>query len=504
MTSSAGKRRSNRVGSVLIANRGEIAVRVIRACRDLGLRAVAIYSDADRNALHVRRADEAYRVGPAPASESYLNAPRILEIAQEAGCEAIHPGYGFLAENAEFARLVERRGLIWVGPPPEAMERVGDKLAARRTAQREGVPTVPGVYEPIRTLKEAVQAAQEVGYPLLLKAAAGGGGKGMRLVSDEQELKTSFERAVSEVEQAFGDPSVYLERYVPKAKHIEVQILVDHHGNAVHLYERECSVQRRYQKLIEETPAPRLPPRQREEMGQAALAIAKAVGYRNAGTVEFLYDVEQERFYFLEVNARIQVEHPITEMTTGVDLVQWQLRIAQGEPLGFRQQDVQPRGAAMEFRIYAEDPDQDFLPSTGRLEELLWPSGPGIRVDTGVERGDLVSPYYDPLLAKLIVHGESREEAIERARNALEGTLIAGVATTVGFHWETLCDERFLQGVYTTDFVATRKRQGLSPQERALLAAVAALKYEQERRRIREALQGSAQDQETLWKWAPS
>ncbi len=487
---------------MLIANRGEIAVRVIRACRALGLRAVAIYSDADRDALHVRLADEAHRVGPAPASESYLNAPKILEIAHEAGCEAVHPGYGFLAESAEFARLVERQGLLWVGPPPEAMELVGDKLAARRTAQREGVPTVPGVYEPLRTLEEAREAAQEVGYPLLLKAAAGGGGKGMRLVSDEQELKNSFARAVSEVEQAFGDPSVYVERYVPKAKHIEVQILADHHGNAVHLYERECSVQRRYQKLIEETPAPLLSPKQREEMGQAALAIARAVGYRNAGTVEFLYDVERKEFYFLEVNARIQVEHPITEMATGIDLVQWQLRIARGEPLDFAQPDVRPRGAAIEFRIYAEDPDQNFLPSTGRIRELLWPSGPGIRVDAGVERGDRVSPYYDPLLAKLIVGGESREEAIERARRALEETIVVGVATTVAFHRETLEDERFLQGSYTTDFVATLKPQGLSPQERALLAAAAALAYEQERRALREALQSSAKAQEALWKWA--
>jgi len=488
---------------VLIANRGEIAVRVIRACRDLGLRAVVIYSDADREALHVRLADEAYRVGPAPAPESYLNTHKILEIAREAGCEAIHPGYGFLAENAEFARLVERSGLLWVGPPPEAMELVGDKLAARRTAQREGVPTVPGVYKPLRTLEEALQAAKEVGYPLLLKAAAGGGGKGMRLVSDERELKSSFERAVSEVEQAFGDPSVYLERYVPRAKHIEVQILADQHGNAVHLYERECSVQRRYQKLIEETPAPLLPPKQREEMGEAALTIAKAVGYQNAGTVEFLYDVEQKRFYFLEVNARIQVEHPITEMTTGVDLVQWQLRIAQGQPLDFSQGDVHPEGAAIEFRVYAEDPDRNFLPSTGRIRELLWPSGPGIRIDTGVERGDTVSPYYDPLLAKLIVWGESREEAIERAQRALEETIIVGVATTVGFHLETLEDERFLQGSYTTDFVATLKRQGLAPRERALLAAAAALKHDQEQRALREALRAQDKAQEALWRWAP-
>ena len=491
------------ISKVLIANRGEIAVRIVRACHALGLKAVAVYSDADRDALHVRLADEAHRVGPAPPAESYLNAERLIEVARRAGCEAVHPGYGFLAENFEFARRVEEAGLVWVGPPPEAMALVGDKLAARRTARKQGVPTAPGTLEPVRTLDEAVKAAREVGYPLLLKAAAGGGGKGMRLVQSEAELKGAFERAVSEVEQAFGDPSIYLERYVPRAKHIEVQVLADHHGHVVHLYERECSVQRRYQKLIEEAPAPRLPPRQREALGEAAVAIAEAVGYRNAGTVEFLYDVEREAFYFLEVNARIQVEHPITEMTTGVDLVTWQLRIARGEPLSFSQRDVRPRGAAIEFRVYAEDPERGFLPSSGRIEELVWPAGPGVRVDAGVERGDDVPPYYDPLLAKLIVWGASREEALARARQALEETLVVGVATTVGFHLDALEDERFRSGDYTTDFVRTLKPRGLSGEERALLAVAAALKREQQLSDLRRRLAASDRAQEALWKWAP-
>lgn len=490
------------IRKVLIANRGEIAVRVIRACHALGLHAVAVYSDADRSALHVRLADEAYRLGPAPASESYLNAEKIIEIAQRANCEAVHPGYGFLAENPEFAKLAEENGLIFVGPTPEAMALIGDKLAARRTAKRQGVPTVPGVYDPLRTLEEALQAVKDVGYPLLIKAAAGGGGKGMRLVQNEEELKNSFERAVSEVQQSFGDPSVYLEKFIPKAKHIEVQVLADAHGNVVHLYERECSVQRRYQKLIEETPAPPLTQKQREEMGEAAVAITKACGYRSAGTVEFLYDVERERYYFLEMNTRIQVEHPVTEMTTGIDLVRWQLRIAGGETLGFTQREVRPRGAALECRIYAEDPEQGFLPSMGRIEELIWPSGPGVRVDAGIERGDVVSPYYDPLLAKIIVWGDDRHQAIVRMRQALEETLIAGVATTVGFHLDALADERFLQGTYTTDFVATLKPQGLTPEGRTMLAVAAALKRERQTGELRRALSASAKEQEALWKWA--
>jgi acetyl-CoA carboxylase biotin carboxylase subunit len=487
---------------VLIANRGEIAVRVIRACHALGLRAVAVYSDADRWALHTRLADEAHRLGPPPASESYLNAERIIEIAEQTGCDAIHPGYGFLAENPRFAERVEESGLVFIGPPPEAMALMGNKLAARKTAKAQGVPTVLGVYEPVRTLDEALSAANEVGYPMLLKAAAGGGGVGMRLVQGEAELKASFERAVSEVEKSFGDPSVYLEKFIPKAKHIEVQIMADARGNVVHLYERECSVQRRYQKLIEETPALLLDEVKREEMGEAAVAIARACGYRSAGTVEFLYDVEQEKYCFLEMNTRIQVEHPITEMTTGVDLVGWQLLIAGGEPLPLSQSEILPRGAAIECRIYAEDPEHGFLPSTGVIEELLWPSGPGVRVDHGIERGDEITPHYDPLLAKLIAWGEDRPQALARMRQALEETLIAGVATTVGFHLDALTDERFLQGTYTTDFARALTPRSLTGEERTALAVAAALKREEQAQELRRALSAAAREQEARWKWA--
>jgi acetyl-CoA carboxylase biotin carboxylase subunit len=493
------KRTHAAIRKVLIANRGEIAVRIIRTCRELGIKAVAVYSDVDRWALHSRLADEAHPIGPAPASASYLNAEKLIEIAKRTKCDALHPGYGFLAENASFSELIEKSDLTFIGPQPEAMRLMGDKLAARNTARKQGVPTVPGIYEKIATLQKAKKAAAEIGYPILIKAAAGGGGKGMRLVLNESELESSFERAMSEVQKSFGDPSVYVERFIPRAKHIEVQILGDGQGSVIHLYERECSVQRRYQKLLEETPAPRLSDEMRQEMCEAAVAIASAARYRSAGTVEFIYDVDENRYYFLEMNTRIQVEHPITEMTMGLDLIREQIRIASGQGLSLAQEDVHPRGAALECRISAEDPEHDFVPSTGLIEELILPSGPGVRVDSGTSRGDLVTPHYDPLLLKLIVWDRDRPSALQRMRSALQELLIVGVPTTVGFHIQALADERFVQGIYTTDFVKTLRGTEPSPEQMETLAVAAVLAHiDQEKSR-----KAAMADQEQVWKWSP-
>ena len=491
-----------RIQRILIANRGEIAVRVIQACRELGIEAVAVYSDADRWALHTRLADEAQHLGPPPASESYLSAEKLISIAKKTKCDAVHPGYGFLAENADFAELVEKSVLIFIGPPPQSMRLMGNKLGARNAARRQGVPTVPGIYDQIATLKEAKQAAKEIGYPLMIKAAAGGGGKGMRLVLSESALTSSFERAVSEVQKSFGDPSMYIEKFIPKAKHIEVQVLADGYGNVVQLYERECSAQRRYQKLIEETPAPLLRDKVRKEMGEAAVAIAQACGYRSAGTVEFIYDVEEERYYFLEMNTRIQVEHPVTEMTTGIDLVKEQISIAGGEKLALAQDKIQPRGAALECRIYAEDSEQEFMPSTGQIEELVLPSGPGVRVDSGIAPGDFITPHYDPLLLKLVVWDRDRPSALMRMRRALEEMWVVGVATTVGFHLRALADETFVRGDYTTDFVKRLKREELSREQIDILAVAAALRRAEQTQGLRSASSLQATEQEQRWKWA--
>jgi len=465
----------------LIANRGEIALRVIRACRELGIKTVAVYSEADRGAFHTRFADEAYPIGPPPPQESYLRGDKIIALAKETGCEAIHPGYGFLAENAAFAKEVEESGLIFIGPPPEALRLMGDKVAARRLAQKQGVPTIPGS-EAITSEEELVRSAEQIGYPLLIKAALGGGGKGMRIIHEEDELIDSFHRARSEAETAFADPTIYLERYIPRARHIEFQILADHQGNYVHLGERECSIQRRYQKLVEESPSPALTPELREEMGQAALKIAQACGYRSAGTVEFLYDQEGGQYYFLEMNTRLQVEHPVTEEVVGVDIVQFQLKIASGEPLPPSLQELRPRGHAIECRIYAEDPQNDFYPSTGTIEELVLPSGPGVRVDHGIYRGERVTPYYDPLLAKLICWGEDRGKAIARMEQALREFEILGVRTTIGFHLKVMGDERFRRGEYDTGFIKELDlAPRLSEEELLALAAAAAMKYHRER-----------------------
>jgi acetyl-CoA carboxylase biotin carboxylase subunit len=419
-----------RIAKVLVANRGEIAVRVIRACRELGLGTVAVFSEADREALHVLMADEAYPIGPAPAGESYLVIERIIRVAKAAGADAVHPGYGFLAENAAFAEACAEAGLTFVGPPPAAIRAMGDKTAARRLARQLGVPTVPGTLEPLTSDEDAQRAARELGFPIMIKAALGGGGKGMRLVQRAEELGSALRLARGEAGNAFGDASVYLERAIVEPRHIEVQVMADAHGNVVHLGERECSIQRRHQKLVEECPSPVVDAGLRERLGEAACRVARAAGYVNAGTVEFLVGAEGS-VYFLEMNTRLQVEHPVTELVTGRDLVRDQLRIAAGEPLGYVQGDVGWRGAAIECRINAEDPFAGWLPSPGTITALRAPGGPGVREDSGVYEGYTVPRYYDTLLAKLVVWGADRSAAIERMLRALAEYRIVGVRTTI-------------------------------------------------------------------------
>lgn len=438
---------------VLIANRGEIALRVIRACRDLGLTSVAVYSEADRQSLHVRMADEAYEIGPAPASQSYLHIPALIEAARKAGAQAVHPGYGFLSENAAFVDACVEAGLIFVGPTAELQRAVGEKTAARALAQRADVPIVPGgLLDGLDD--EAVQAmAEQIGYPLLLKAAAGGGGKGIRFVSDPRDLLASLRTARSEAKSAFGDDRVYLEKAVTPARHIEVQFIADTHGNVVHLGERECSIQRRHQKLIEESPSPAIDEELRQHITGATVKLMRSIGYVNAGTAEFLLGPDRN-FYFLEVNARIQVEHPVTEWCTGLDLVQEQFRVAAGLPLSFTQEQVVFRGAAIECRISAEDPANHFLPATGMVQALQEPSGPGVRVDSGLYAGLQVPLYYDPLLSKLIVWGQDRTQAIARLRRALDEYQIIGVRTTLPFARWLVDHPRYLAGDFSTDFIA--------------------------------------------------
>jgi len=435
---------------ILIANRGEIAVRVIRACREMGIASVAIYSDADRRALHVRLADEAVNVGPAPATESYLAIDRIVAAAVQMGAQAVHPGYGFLSENADFARAVRSAGLAFIGPPTRAIEDMGDKGEARARMLAAGVPVVPGYQGPDDDA--ALQtAAVDIGFPLLIKAAAGGGGKGMRVVSQLVDLAEAAAAARREALHAFGDDHLILERYIPRARHIEFQVLSDHHGKMLHINERECSVQRRHQKIIEETPSPYMTDELRNRMGAAAIAAAQSVGYTNAGTVEFLVDPTDGAFYFLEMNTRLQVEHPVTELTAGIDLVQWQIRIAEGEPLPFAQGDLRQRGHALECRLYAEDPSNNFLPATGPLLNFAEPSGPGIRVDSGYTTGDAITIHYDPLIAKLIVWGEDRAAAIRRMESALRETVLLGVTHNGRFLQDVLADPQFGSGeMYTT------------------------------------------------------
>ena len=439
--------------SVLIVNRGEIAVRVIRACRALGLKSVAVYSDADRAARHVRLADEAYHIGPSPARESYLNIPKLLDVARKSGAQAIHPGYGFLAENADFADACAEAGLIFVGPTGDAMRAVGEKTSARRVAQKAGVPIVPGATAGLEDAQEAARLAETLGYPVMLKAAAGGGGMGQRVVQRPEEIEASLRAARSEAASAFGDSEVYMEKAISPARHIEVQIIGDTHGHVVHLGERECSVQRRRQKLIEESPSVALDDDLRAQFTESAIKVAQAIGYTNAGTCEFLLGPDHQ-FYFLEVNTRLQVEHPVTEWRTGLDLVKEQLRVAAGLPLSFTQEQVRFRGHAIECRITAENPYNRFLPRGGTIAAYQEPGGPGVRVDSGAYAGMDVPLFYDSLLAKLITWGEDRAQAIARLRGALEEYTIAGVSTTIPFHQFAMQNSRFLAGDLSTGWVA--------------------------------------------------
>jgi acetyl-CoA carboxylase biotin carboxylase subunit len=442
---------------VLVANRGEIALRVIRACQELEIPAVAVYSDADEEALHVRHADEAVNIGPPPAGKSYLNVEALIEAAKESGAEAVHPGYGFLAENASFAAACRDAGLEFVGPSPEAIERMGNKSAARRIALEADVPVVPGSEESASD-DEAIETAEEIGYPVMVKAAAGGGGRGIRVAEDEEELRKALRVARQEAEKAFGDGSLYLEKLLVGPRHVEVQVMGDHEGNVIHLYERECSMQRRRQKIIEEAPSPGISLETREAMCEAAVRLAREVEYVGAGTVEFL--VEGDEFYFIEMNTRIQVEHPVTETLTGVDLVKEQLRVAGGEPLSLEQDQVPFEGHAIEFRINAEDPDQDFMPSPGEISFLDVPGGPGVRVDSAIYQGYKIPPFYDSMVGKLIVWALTREEAINRARRALREYRLEGIKTTIPLHMRLLEDEAFRSGEYHTGYLEELLEKG--------------------------------------------
>jgi acetyl-CoA carboxylase biotin carboxylase subunit len=466
---------------ILIANRGEIACRVIRSCREMRIATVAVYSDADADALHVRMADEAYHIGPAASADSYLRGDKIIEVALKSGAEAIHPGYGFLSENANFVRAVADAGIVFIGPPAEAMEGLGGKISARKIAIEAGVPVVPGTTEPLRSFEDARETAAGMGYPVMLKASAGGGGKGMRLVTDESELKSALETAQSEARTSFGDDAVYIEKAVTRPRHIEIQVFSDKHGNHVHLGERECSIQRRHQKVIEEAPSPINSAELRAEMGACAVKVAAAVNYVGAGTVEFLVSDVDRSFYFLEMNTRLQVEHPVTELVTGIDLVREQIRVAWSEELSFKQDDIQIRGHAIECRIYAEDPEQNFMPSPGKITRLRIPQGPGVRDDGGVYEGSEVSIYYDPMISKFATYGRDRAEAIDRMRRALQEYEVGGIKTTLPFFREVMEDEEFIDGRLDTGFIARFKerRKVVEPDEEALdiTAIAAALSY---------------------------
>ncbi|HEX5570802.1 MAG TPA: acetyl-CoA carboxylase biotin carboxylase subunit [Ktedonobacterales bacterium] len=442
---------------VLIANRGEIALRVIRACREMGVTAVIAYSEADRDSLPVRMADERICIGPGPSSKSYLHIPNIISAALLTGCEAIHPGYGFLSENASFAEICTDVGVIFIGPPPAAMVQMGDKVQARDAMLRGGLPMLPGT-DVLRSVGEGVAAASRIGFPLMLKAAAGGGGRGIRLVRKPEEFAHVFTTAQSEVREAFHDDGLYVEKYLGRARHVEVQVFCDNYGNGVYLGERNCSTQRRHQKLVEESPSPLLPDELRREMGERSVRAAVAIGYRGAGTMEYLVD-EDNHFYFMEMNTRLQVEHPVTELVTRLDLVREQLLVASGERLSVQQSDIRPQGHAIEFRITAEDPAYDFRPQTGVIEEYLPPSGPGVRVDSHLYRGYEVPPHYDSLLSKLIVWAPTREQAIARGKRALEEYVLEGLPTTIPFHLSLLENETFQRGAVYTNFLAEHSEQ---------------------------------------------
>lgn len=462
---------------ILVANRGEIAIRIMRACRELGIKTVAVYSQADQNSLHVQFADEAVLLGGAAAHDSYLNVDKVIHAATQTGAQAIHPGYGFLSENASFAAAVDSAGLTFIGPSAESIRAMGDKAESKIRMKAAGVPTVPG-FEDLKSESDFKKAAREIGYPVLVKAAAGGGGKGMRVVHAEGELIEALASARREALNSFGDERVLLEKYLADAHHIEFQVFGDQHGNLIHLFERECSVQRRHQKIIEETPSVLLTPELRQEMGAAAVAAAKAVNYFNAGTIEFIFDPKTSSYYFLEMNTRLQVEHPVTELVAGIDLVHWQIKIAAGEKFPFTQRDFTQRGHAIECRVYAEDPSNGFLPSTGKLLQFIEPHGPGIRVDSGFAKDQEVTHYYDPLLAKLIVHAENREAAIQKMHTALCNFIVHGVATNIDFMQAVLSHADFAAGKVTTRWVERVLESGSLlpeiPQPAALHSLIAA------------------------------
>lgn len=495
---------------ILIANRGEIAVRLIRACRDLGISPVAVYSEADRQALHVRLADEAYFIGEAPASQSYLVGEKIIDAAKKSGAEAIHPGYGFLSEREWFARAVGKAGITFIGPSPESIEMMGDKTNARVAAVKAGAPIVPGTTEPIKDEETAKKVAVEIGYPVMLKASAGGGGKGMRIVRSEEELGAAVQMASAEAQSAFGDPAVYIEKLIERPRHIEIQIAADKYGNVIHLGERECSVQRRHQKVIEECPASFNDADLRARMGAAAVEIARAANYFSVGTVEFLVDADRN-FYFLEMNTRLQVEHPVTEMVTGVDLVREQIRIAAGEQLTIKQEDVSWTGSAIECRVYAEDPDKNFLPSPGKITRLRTPSGPGVRDDSGVYEGWEVPLYYDPMISKLAAWGATRDEAIARMKRALDEYHVGGIRTTIPFFLAVLDDEEFQQGETDTGYIARfleRQKTNTSNEQNGLndiqivAAIVAATDFAQQARSRQNSGSNSQNQKVSKWKMA--
>lgn len=469
---------------VLVANRGEIAVRVLRACEERGIQTVAVYSDADRTALHVRFAEEAYHIGPSPSRESYLNIGKIIDVARKAGADAIHPGYGFLSENADFAWACRDAGITFIGPSPEAIASMGDKITARQTVAKNGVPLVPGSPRGLDD-EGLVACANEIGFPLMIKASAGGGGKGMRAVHKAEDFVTALGAARREAMGAFGNDEVYLEKLIENARHIEVQVLADSHGNTIHLGERECSIQRRHQKLIEEAPSVAINEATRAEMGRVAVAAAESVKYVNAGTIEFLYDQKDNKYYFLEMNTRLQVEHPVTEMITGVDIVKEQIAIAAGRKLRYGQDDIVPKGWSIECRITAEDPFNNFLPSSGMVTYLKEPTGPGVRVESSLYRGGEISLFYDPMVAKLIVHGESRAEAILRMRRALMEYRIGGIKTSIPFHQHIMDSTEFIWGTFDTGFLNRRSLQKLDRNsedgERVAALAAAMLAHEQRR-----------------------
>ncbi|NKB22983.1 MAG: acetyl-CoA carboxylase biotin carboxylase subunit [Kiritimatiellae bacterium] len=445
---------------VLIANRGEIALRTLRACKELGIETVSVYSEADAESMHVQLADDAICIGPTASADSYLKIANIISAAEVTDVDAIHPGYGFLAENAHFAEICENCKIKFIGPTPDNIRKMGDKAVARKTMKKAGVPVTPGSEDIVKDEKAALKIGKKIGYPALIKAVAGGGGKGMRIAHDEAEFKHALMAARSEAERAFGNPDVYIEKYIKVARHIEVQIIADHHGHIVHLGERDCSLQRRHQKLLEEAPSPALSSDLRKKLGRAAIKAASAVDYQNAGTIEFLYDEHAGKFYFMEMNTRIQVEHPVTEEVTGIDLIKEQIKIASGEPLSFTQKDIQVKGHAIEFRINAEDPHKDFTPSPGRVEWVNFPGGYRVRVDSHVYSGYMISPYYDSMVGKVIASGTSREEAIARMKRALDECLIEGPATTVPLGKALLKDPTFIEGKYNTHYLEQFMQEG--------------------------------------------